>query len=126
MDLPLPLDQFRFNIVLRLLITAYWVSGLWNYFAFVPGCNEEDAEILWYKKNSNYSFWLISSLIFLLLWISQFQYPVLIYLSIWEIYLVIIAYWYLIVKKRSYYKQNKERRAQINKKRYDEFTGKTI
>jgi hypothetical protein len=115
MELPLPLDQFRFNLVLWILITAYWMSGIGNYFAFIPGCSKEDAELLWYKQNWNYSFWLISSLIFFLLWISQFQYPFLIYLSIWEIYLIIIIYSYLIIKKVTYYKLIKERKLLIKK-----------
>jgi hypothetical protein len=125
MELPLPLDQFRFNLVLWLLITSYGASGIWNFIAFIPGCNEEDAELLWYKPSSNYSFRLISSLIFLLLWISQFQYPFLIYLSIWEIYLIVIIYSYLIIKKQSYYRHNKERRKQIIKKRIEDFAGKS-
>lgn len=124
MELPLPVDQLRFNIVLWILITAYWASWLWNFFATVPGCSKEDAEILWYNTKSNYSFRLISSLIFFLLWISQFHYACLIYLSIIEIYVIIIAYLYLIIKKRKYIKQEKNKRNQINKRRFDEFSGK--
>ena len=124
MELPLPLDQFRFNLVLRLLITAYWASGIWNFFAFVPGGSEEDAEILWYSHNTNYSFWLISSLLFCVLGISQFRFPCLIYITTGEIYLIIVIYLCLIIKKHRYSRKNKTRLKQINKKRYDDFTGK--
>ena len=115
MELPLPLDQLRFNIVLRILITAYGASGIWNFFAIVPWCSEEDAEILWCHRNTNYSFWLISSLLFFLLWISQFQYAYLVYLSMWEIYLIIIIYLWLIVKKRKYSNHNKQKLTTIKK-----------
>ncbi len=124
MELPLPLDSLRFNIVLWLLISAYWASGIWNFIALVPGCSDEDAEILWYSSKSNYSFWLISSLIFFLLWISQFHYPILITLSIIEIYIIIVAYLYLIIHKRCYLRKNKKKESQIKKRRFDEFTGK--
>lgn len=123
MDLPLPLDQFRFNVILWLLITAYWASGIWNFIAFVPGYSEEDAKILWYNNKSNYSFRLISSLLFFLLWISQFQYLSLIYLTIGEIYLTIIIYLYLIIKKRSYLIENKKKAKEIIKKRREEVYG---
>ena len=124
MDLPLPLDQFRFNIVLRILITAYGASWIGNFMAFVPGCSEEDAEILWYNNKSNYSFWLISSLLFFIFWISQFQYISFIYLTMGEIYLTIIIYLRLIIKNERYSKQNKEKIKQMKKSRMDEIKGK--
>ena len=120
MDLPLPLDQFRFNVILWILITAYWASGIWNFIAFIPGYSDEDAKILWYNNKSNYSFWLISSLLFFLLWISQFQYISLIYLTIGEIYLTIIIYLYLIIKKRSYLIENKKKAKEIIRRRKEE------
>jgi len=123
--IPLPLDQFRFNLVLRILITAYGASGIWNFFAFVPWCSEEDAEILWYRHNTNYSFWLISSLLFCVLWISQFRFPCLIYITTGEIYLILVIYICLLVKKHKYSKRNKTRIKQINKKRFEDFSGKT-
>ena len=120
----LPLDQFRFNLVLWVLITAYWASGIWNFMAFVPWSMKDDARLLWYSNRSNYSFWLISSLIFLLLWISQFRYPILTYISIAEIYLIIIVYLCLVVGKRSYLKNNKEKIKEMKKRRIDEIKGK--
>lgn len=124
MDLPLPLDQFRFNAILRLLITAYGASGIWNFIAFIPGYSKEDAKILWYNNKSNYSFRLISSLLFFLLWISQFQYPCLIYLTVWEIYITILAYLYLMIKQRRYAAENKKKKKEMYKKRIEEVYGK--
>jgi hypothetical protein len=122
MDLPLPLDQFWFNVILRVLITAYGAAWIWNFMAFIPWCNKEDAEILWYKNKSNYSFRLLSSILFFLLWISQFQYPSLIFISIWEIYLIIVIYFVILIKKRSYSEKNKTKTYQINKKKYTDTT----
>ena len=124
MDLPLPLDQFRFNVILWLLITAYGAAWIWNFMAFIPWCNEDDAEILWYKNKSNYSFRLLSSILFFLLWISQFQYPSLIMISIWEIYLIIIIYFLILIKKRSYSERNKTKTQQIKRKMYKESPNK--
>ena len=124
MDLPLPLDQFRFNVILWLLITAYGAAWIWNFMAFIPWCNEDDAEILWYKNKSNYSFRLLSSILFFLLWISQFQYPSLIMISIWEIYLIIIIYFLILIKKRSYSERNKTKTQQNKRKMYKESPNK--
>ena len=124
MDLPLPLDQFRFNVILWVLITAYWAAWIWNFMAFIPWCSKDDAEILWYKNKSNYSFRLLSSILFFLLWISQFQYPSLIMISIWEIYLIIVIYLIILIKKRSYSEKNKRKTWQINRKRYSESSHK--
>ena len=126
MDLPLPLDQFRFNITLWILITAYWAAGVWNFMAFIPWCTKDDAELLWYKNKSNYSFRLLSSILFFLLWISQFQYPSLIIISIWEIYLIIVIYFIILIKKRSYSEKNKARTKQIDRKRYTSSLPKKI
>lgn len=125
MDLPLPLDQFRFNLVLRILITAYWASWIWNFIAFVPGnYKDDDADILWYSNKSNYSFWLISSLIFFLLWISQFQYIRLTYITIAEIFIIIICYMYLCIYKRKYMKKNERNIKELRKRNKEEIYGK--
>lgn len=117
MALALPLDQLRFNIVLRVLITAYGLSGLSNFIAFVPWNNDDDANILWYSNNCNYSFRLISSLIFYLLWISQFQYSWLAYITMWEIFVIIIAYLYCMVMQRRYLKKNEENLKEIRERK---------
>ena len=115
MSVSLPLDQFRFNLTLRVLITAYGASGVWNFMAFVPWCNRDDAKILWYKQRSNYAFRLISSLIFLYIWISQFQYTSLVYLSIGEIYIIVIMYLYITIRNWSFSRKNKNNSKNINK-----------
>ena len=117
MTLPLPLDQFRFNIVLWILITAYGISGIWNFIAFVPGRTKEDAKIMWYNNKTNYSFRLISSLLFFILWISQFHYEILVYITLWEIYLTVIIYLYLIIKQYCYLKANKIKKRESDKRR---------
>ena len=125
MDLPLPLDQLRFNLVLRTLITAYGISGIWNFIAFVPGCNKDDEKILWYNNyRSNYSFRLISSLIFFLLWISQFKYLRISYLTMAEIFIVIIAYIYLIICKEHYIEKNVNNIKKLKKKSLEEIKNK--
>lgn len=116
MTIPLPLDQFRFNILLWVLITTYWISGIWNFMAFVPWQTKEDAKITWYSNKSNYSFWLISSLLFFILWVSQFRYEFLVYITMWEIYLTVIVYMCLITKKRCYLRKNKNMEKEIDKK----------
>lgn len=120
----LPLDQLRFNFLLRILITIYGISGVWNLLAFIPGWSEEDAEILWCKHECNYMSQLISSILYFLLWISLFRYPWLIAISVIEVYCLIVIYLWLIIKKWIFFKKNKARYKKINKKRYDEFTGK--
>ena len=122
MDLLLPLDHLRFNIVLRTLITAYGASGIWNFIAFVPGCNKDDSETLWYSNTSNYSFWLISSLIFFLLWISQFKYLRLSYLTMAEIFIIIIAYLYLVICKEHYMRKNKDNMKKLKRRRIEGFS----
>ena len=124
MDLPLPLDQLRFNIVLRILITAYWISGIWNFIAFVPGNSKDDEKLLWYSNESNYSFRLISSLLFFLLWISQFKYVRLAHITMAEIFIVIVCYIYLALNKRRYMKKNQESLKQLQEKRKKEISGK--
>ena len=120
LTLPLPLDQFRFNLVLWILITAYWASGIWNFLAFIPECSDEDAEMLWYKRSSNYSFRLISSLIFFLLWISQFRFLSLIYLTMGEIYLTVIIYFWIIIRNLHYTKENRKKKKEITKRNNSE------
>lgn len=117
MDLPLPLDQFWFNIVLWLLITTYGASWIWNFIAFVPGWNKDDFKILKYSNKSNYAFWLISSLLFFLLGISQLHYSSLVYLTMWEMYLTIFIYLFLIIKKWRYFKHNKDKQKEITRKK---------
>ena len=120
----LPMEQLWFNILLRALITVYSANGIWNFIAFIPWMSRDDAEILWYDRNSNYSFQLTSSLIFCLLGIAQFRYPVLTYLTIVEVVLIIVTYLHLIECKLSYIKQKRVNLKKIKRKRMDEIKSK--
>ena len=126
MDLLLPLDEFRFNLVLWFLITLYGASGVWNFTAFVPGCSDDDMKILRCNNKSNYSSRLISSLLFFLLWISQFRYACFVYLTMGEMYLTIFIYLFFIFRKWHYFRQNKHREKEITKKRAKNFPVKDI
>jgi len=124
MELPLPLDQLRFNVVLRILITAYGISGIWNFIAFVPGNSKDDEKLLWYNNECNYSFRLISSLLFFLLWISQFKYVRLAHITMGEIFIIIICYIYLAVRKKGYMRKNQKNLKELRERRIKEIKGK--
>lgn len=91
------IDQFGFNLILRILITIYWATGIWNFLARTadPRIND-DAEIFRLNKR-NYIFWLITSLIFFFFWISEFENQTLVYLTVIEIIILIIIYTYLMI-----------------------------
>ena len=118
----LPMEQLWFNILLRALITVYSANGIWNFIAFVPGMSKEDAEILGYNRDS--SFQLTSSLIFCLLWIAQFRFPTLVYLTIVEIIIIIVVYLYLIERKLKYIDWKKINLKKIRKNRIEEIKKK--
>lgn len=91
------ISELGFNVILRILITIYWATGIWNFLArTVDPRIDDDAEIFRLNKR-NYIFWLITSLIFFFFWISEFQNITLIYLTVIEIILLIIIYTYLMV-----------------------------
>ena len=91
------ISELGFNVILRILITIYWATGIWNFLArTVDPRIDDDAEIFRLNKR-NYIFWLITSLIFFFFWISEFQNTTLIYLTVIEIILLIIIYTYLMV-----------------------------
>lgn len=116
----LPMEQLWFNILLRALITVYSANGIWNFIAYIPWMSKDDAEILGYDTDSNYSFQLTSSLIFCLLWIAQFRYQILIYLTIVEVVLIIITYLRLIECKLTFIKRKNLSLKKVKKKRVEE------
>jgi hypothetical protein len=120
----LPMEQLWFNILLRALITVYSANGIWNFIAYIPWMSKDDAEILGYDTDSNYSFQLTSSLIFCLLWIAQFRFPLLVYLTIAEITLIIVIYLYLIERKLNYMEWEKIGLKKVKKKRANEIKSK--
>ena len=67
----------------------------------------------------NYTFWLISSLIFLWLWTLQFKYPILVYLSLVEMIILIIAYMLLISQKQECIKRQKKMRKEMKRKKLE-------
>ena len=115
----LPFDELRFNLTFRILITLYWFSGLGNFFASMPKPCESDDEIFHFN-NCSYGFRLITSLIFLLIWLSQFKYQILVFLTVGEICLIIIIYIKLILNKQRYLEKQAKKIASINKKRKEE------
>ena len=120
----LPVDQFRFNLLLRALITVYSFNGIWNFIAYIPWMSKEDAKILWYGNNWNYSFQLTSSLIFCLLWIAEFRYQTFIYLTIVEIILILVTYLHLIKCKLKYINDKKIKLKKIIKKKSEDIKSK--
>lgn len=123
-NMPLLLDSIRFNIFLWALITIHWFAGLWNFIACTPQPNDDECEILKYKKDTNYSSRLITSLVFFAFWVSQFRYPVLVNITLIEILLVLIIYVHLIVSKTNYVRNQWKKMKQINKERLEEIINK--
>lgn len=108
-------QSFLFDIIIRVLITAYGATGVWNFIAYTPwGLSDDD----FFEYNDfNYTFWLISSLIFLGLWTLQFKYPLLVYLSLIEMIILIIAYMFLIAQKQECIKKQKKMRKEMKRKK---------
>ena len=98
----LPISELWFNIILRVLITIYWITWIWNLIAHSPDPKiDDDDEIFKFNKTS-YIFRLISSLLFFFFSISEFKNEILIYLTVIEIIIVLIWYAYLITTKWNY------------------------
>ena len=113
------LNELRFNIIIWVLITAYWTNGIWNLISYTPGQRKSDDEIFHLNK-CNYTFRLISSLIFFFLWISQFQYPILVYLTVIEIVIVIVVYLKLMICKHREIKEHNHKAWMMRKSRIEE------
>ena len=112
-------NELRFNIAFWVVITAYWATWVGNFIACIPDSDNNDDELFRFNK-ANYHFRLISSLIFFLFWISQFKFPSLVYLTVIEIFSIIIIYLYLIVCKQKYIKRKQKRLNDLNKKNKEE------
>ncbi len=91
--------------------------------AYIPDSRNNDDDIFKYNK-SDFSFWLLTSLIFYRLWIAQFQYSTLVYLTILEIIVVLCIYLHLISCKRSYMNQKNKRLKTVKEKKSEEITNK--
>ena len=113
------INQLRFNIAIRLLITLYSADGIWKFIAYIPGDSEDDDEILW-CGHCNYCSTLIISIIFCIIWILAFQYTNLVYITIWEIIIIIAIYLHLINSKQNYLQEKKEKLKYINERKIAE------
>ena len=114
-------NSIRFDITLWILISAYWLTGVWNFMASMP---EPHDWIEFFKLNRfSYTFRLITSLIFFSFGIIQFQHSVLSYLTVIEIIIVIITYLILITSKQKYLKKQKRMKKELDKKRNNEING---
>ena len=90
------ISEFGFNLILWILITIYWATGIGNFLARTADPRiDDDAEIFRLNKR-NYLFWLITSLIFFFFWISEFTNQTLVYLTVIEIIVLTISYMYLM------------------------------
>lgn len=90
------ISEFGFNLILRVLITIYWATGIWNFLARTADPRiDDDAEIFRLNRR-NYIFWLTTSLIFFFFWISEFKNQTLVYLTVVEIIILILIYTYLL------------------------------
>ncbi len=108
-------NELWFNILFWVLITAYWATGVWNFIACIPDSQNNDDDLFRFNK-SNYTFWLVSSLIFFMFWISQFRFPNLVYLTMAEMFIIILVYLRLIIKKQRYLKNKKRKLNEIDKR----------
>lgn len=110
-------QSFLFDIIIRVLITAYGATWVWNFMAYTPwGLSDDD----FFQFNEfNYTFWLISSLIFLWLWTLQFKYPILVYLSLLEMIILLITYMFLIAKKQKCIKLQRKMRTEMKRKKLE-------
>lgn len=95
----LPISELWFNIILRVLITIYWATWIWNLIAHTPDPKIDDDDELFKFNKVSYIFRLITSLLFFSFWISEFKNEILIYLTVIEIIVIILAYMYLIITR---------------------------
>jgi len=105
----LPITELWFNIILRILITIYWATWLWNLLAYTPNPKIDDDDELFNFNKASYIFRLITSLLFLLFWISEFKNEILVYLTVIEIVIIILAYLYLLIAKANQSKKQIKR-----------------
>lgn len=94
------------DIALWILITLYWITGLCNFYAARPQ-REPDDEQFFKAGKTSYAFRIITSLIFFYYGISQFKQDVLVYLTFFEIAVIITAYTCLIILEHKHSKRYK-------------------
>ena len=114
------ISEFGFNIILRILITIYWATGIGNFLARTADPRiDDDAEIFRLNKR-NYIFRLTTSLIFFFFWISEFKNQTLVYLTVVEIIALIITYMYLMFHGEMQSAKQIKRVKQMEKERLED------
>ena len=114
------ISEFGFNIILRILITIYWATGIGNFLARTADPRiDDDAEIFRLNKR-NYIFRLTTSLIFFFFWISEFKNQTLVYLTVVEIIALIITYMYLMFHGEMQSAKQIKRVKQMKKERLED------
>ena len=113
------ISEIGFNIILRVLITIYWATGIWNFLARTADPRiDDDAEI--FRLNRwNYVFWLTTSLIFFFFGISEFKNQTLVYLTVAEIIILIIIYTYLLISKELQSSKQMKKIKEMNKQKLE-------
>jgi heme exporter protein D len=116
----LPFNELRFNIAFRVLITLYGISWLGKFMVSIPdNCDKEDK----YFKCSkwDFSFSLISSLIFFCLWLFHFEYVWLFYLTVLDIIVILVLYLNTFINKQIYVKQQADKLKRTKKRNAESF-----
>ena len=116
----LPISELWFNIILRILITIYWATWIWNLLAYTPDPKIDDDDELFKFNKVSYIFWLVTSLIFFFFGISEFKNATLIYLTVIEIILIIIGYLYLIITRGNETSKQMKRLKKLDEYRKDQ------
>ena len=107
----LPFNELWFNIMFWILISMYGISEVWKFIVSIPDSPPYDKEFKYDKLD--YIFWLLTSLIFYFIWIFEFQYIRLIFLTILEIIITLIIYIYIFIKKQQYLQKKKKKLKKI-------------
>lgn len=116
----LPFDELRFNVVFRILITLYGMSWLGKFMVSIPDNN--DKEDKYFKCNKrDFSFWLLSSLIFFCLWLFHFEYVWLSYLTVLDIIVILVLYLNTFINKQIYVKQQADKLKRTKKRNEESF-----
>lgn len=116
----LPFNELRFNIVFRILITLYGVSWLWKFMVSIPDNNDKEDKYFRCDK-CDFSFWLLSSLIFFCLWLFHFEYIWLFYLTVLDIVVILVLYLNTFINKQIYIKKQAEKLKRTKKRNAESF-----
>lgn len=102
------ISEHTLDIILRFLITMYWIWWITNFYVISPEFHKWDDK-LFNVKSQNYLFRLTTSLIFFIYGLLEFSDPSLVYLTIAEIIIIIIIYLHLILSKKKAFREKARR-----------------